>query len=183
MGCSDTWAAMLEQSDQAFRERNEHNLAADNAERHNITEMCARGILAYEGKPFETAPLQRMIELVGNAYIERDQQVSIEMGTRRTESQVASINCAADAADALANWSRGGDGSLAFAWLIEHWVHDLNRLERDIERHAEDLKRFARKGLSPEIPKAAKRRDRLEADFKEAEAIRRRIAWAAERAA
>jgi hypothetical protein len=178
MGCSDTLAEALESRDPAFRARNEHNRAADAAERYNGAEMCARGVLAYEGKPFSDTPLKRMEEMIGNGYIDADNRVSRELGTWRTESQVTSINRAADAADALRDWAKGAQGHAAFAWLAEHWAFDLDRLRKDIARHTEDLKR-----LAPDSPKAIKRRERLAADVPEAAAVRRRIEWAEEQRA
>lgn len=59
-------------------------------------------------------------------------------------------------------------------WLADHWRLDLQRLERDNERHKREI-------LTPQYsrgPKHDKRVARIENDTKEIEVLKRRLVWA-----
>lgn len=174
MGCSDSFAAMLEDRDPDFRQRNDHNWAATEAERHNWTTLCAWGMSLFRGERVQFEPLKRITLPSGNRYLDEDRALS-KLGWRGAETQEDHINRMADAGVDLQRWAEGtgSGGETAFAWLVEHWRADLKRTTADIDRHTAELKK-----LPHDSPKAAKRRKRNAEDIPRADELRRMIEWA-----
>lgn len=177
MGCSDTWAEVLEARDPDFRRRNEWNAAAREASRFNMTELCRMGVEAYEGRLHEVIHLRRMHAPSNNAYIEQDRQLVSELGSWREMQEDEYINLMADAADDLRAWKDGKGGKAAFKWLADHWAKDLDRLERTNQRHLSESESLRIKGRE-NTEKYRKRQERLALEIPEAEEVKKRLAWA-----
>lgn len=97
-----------------------------------------------------------------------------EWGDRIRGMAAAEVECARVAIGFLTQLKEGEVSAALRAWLARHWRQDLNRLERDNERH----KREIRTPQYASGPKHQKRLARIAEDTPEIEALKRRIAWA-----
>lgn len=168
MGCSDSMARMLEETDPAFRERNDYNILVDREIRRQSELLCQWGDELFAGR----IPAATKFKIIGrpiqNTYVDADDSVASEFGVEPYAKKLSETAMASDSISAFIDGS--GDGQYFFQWLKSHWESDLSYLEARNARHRNELP--SRQGK-----KLQKRIDALSVDQPAADLIKQKISW------